>query len=137
YFWFVQPVIAHRSAIGYIAQQRRIATNSQTDRSMRALAGDGVSIYYANDDGSTWTTLGGKLAPAHLVSSHAGVLSASAQITGTPLYIVMQSDVDYVLAAARWTVGQLVFFGVMIIVAGMGAALLIGRRMVGPIVAIA
>jgi len=137
YFWFVQPVVAHGSTIGYIAQQRRIATNLQTDRSMRALAGEGVTIYYANDDGSAWTTLGGKLAPAHPVSSHPGAFSASARIGGTPLYMVMQSDIDYVLAPTRSTLGQLVLFGVMIIIAGMGAALLIGRRMVGPIVAIA
>jgi hypothetical protein len=58
YLWILQPVVERGKTIGYLALQRRLGANLQTDRSMRALAGEGVSTYYANDDGSVWTTLG-------------------------------------------------------------------------------
>src|SRR5690348_3217102 len=64
YFWIVKPVIAQGRAIGYVAQQRRIATNPQAERNVRALAGEGVSMYYRNSDGSVWSSVGGVPSPA-------------------------------------------------------------------------
>ena len=145
YFWIVQPVVERGVAIGYLAQQRRLGANSQMDRSMRALAGEGVSTYYANDDGSAWTSLGGIPASPQPIPNTQGAaghpdqerLTASAAIPGTPLLLVMHSDRSYVLAPVRATLEQLLIVGLTIIVAGMGAALLIGRRVARPVVAIA
>lgn len=145
YLWIVQPVVERGAVIGCVAQLRRLEANSQTDRSMRALAGEGVSMYYANDDGSVWTSLGSIPAPpqpipnTRMAAAHPDreALTASAAIVGTPLLLVMQSERSYVLAAVRSTLEQLLVIGVTIIVAAMGAALLIGRRVARPVVAIA
>ena len=144
-FWIVHPVIEHGAAQGYIAQLRRLGQNAQTDQGTRALVGEGVNTYYANSDGTVWTSLGGRPAPAQSLTSSAPAgansnvrrLTASAPIVGTPLVLVMQSELDYVLGPARSTIEELSVAGLAILLLGMLAALLIGRRMVGPIVMIA
>src|SRR5436305_14622049 len=93
YFWIVLPIMERSKLIGYLAQQRRLAPNPTADRSVRALAGSGVTSYYHNVDGSLWTTLGGGLAsPPRLAAddtTHAWrgpreeVLIASWRIAGT------------------------------------------------------
>jgi len=146
YFWIVQPVLDGSKAIGYIAQQRRIAANPQADRSIRALAGEGISTYYHNADGSVWTTVTG--APAspprrppndstHATRAGEPLLIAEAPIAGTPLRVAMESRVRDVLVVPRATLRQLMAVGIALLLAGMGAALLIGRRIARPIVAVA
>ena len=147
YYWLVMPVLERGRAIGYVAQQRRIARNAQADRSIRALAGEGVSTYYRNADGSMWTTLSGAPAVASRRnaedssraerSSGEEVLIADEHIGGTPFDVVMERPVRDVLAAPRATLRELLLVAVMLIVAGMGAALLIGQRVARPIVMVA
>jgi signal transduction histidine kinase len=147
YFWLVQPVLEQGKPIGYVAQQRRIAANPQVDQSIRALSGEGVSAYYHNADGSAWATVAGRPAspPRRLPNdpgramraSNEEVLIAEAPIAGTPLDVTMESRIRDVLAAPRAALRQLLFVGIALLVAGMGAALLIGRRIARPIVAIA
>jgi signal transduction histidine kinase len=147
YFWLVQPVLEHGRPIGYIAQQRRLATNPQADRSVRALAGEGVSMYYHNSDGSVWSTVGGSPAsPSHpkpnepvlaTRGARQELLTAEAQIGGTPLVITMESRLADVLASPRRTVRDLMLVGLLLLVGGMVAALLIGRGVARPIVEIA
>ena len=146
YFWMVQPVLERSKPIGYIAQQRRIAANPQADQSIRALAGEGISTYYHNSDGSVWTTVtGSPVSPprrepndsAHALRAGEQLLVAEAPITGTPIEVAMESRVRDVLAAPRATTRQLMLVGIALLLAGMGAALLIGQRIAKPIVKIA
>jgi len=147
YFWIVLPIMEGSKLIGYLAQQRRLAPNPTADRSVRALAGSGVTSYYHNVDGSLWTTIGGGPAsPPRLDGNdttrawrgaHEEVLIASARIAGTPLVVTMESRLRDVLAAPRATLRQLLVVGILLLIAGMGAALLIGKRVARPIVAIA
>jgi signal transduction histidine kinase len=147
YYWLVLPVIEQSRTIGYIAQQRRLSPNPGADRSIRALAGSGVSTYYHNIDGSLWTTIGGKPAspPRYDAddSTHAfrspreELLTSTTRIAGTPLNVTMESRVRDVLAAPRAALRQLLIVGILTLIAGMGAALLIGRRVTRPLVAIA
>jgi signal transduction histidine kinase len=147
YFWLVQPVDGrHGTTIGYIAHERRLAGNKESDGSVLALTGGGVSVYYGNADGSVWSTIGGspatppppRIAGAHTAgSSHEQVLTASAPISGTPLQIMMQSRLASILESPRTMLRKLAFVGTLLIAAGMFAAHLIGRHVTGPIVAIA
>jgi signal transduction histidine kinase len=146
YFWLVQPVEGRHGTVGYIAHERRIASNREADQSARALAGGRVVMYYGNADGTVWSTVGGRPATPALPriagantagSSREQVLTASATISGTPLQIMMQSQLDEILEAPRSVLRKLALVGTLLIAAGMGAALLIGRRVTRPIVAIA
>jgi signal transduction histidine kinase len=147
YFWIVKPVMEQGRAIGYVAQQRRIATNPQAERNVRALAGEGVSMYYRNSDGSVWSSVGGVPAPpSRPVPNDDGratrgadeeVLVAQAQIGSTPLVITMESRLRNVLAAPRKTLRKLLLVGLGLLIAGMGAALWIGKDVARPITTIA
>jgi signal transduction histidine kinase len=147
YFWLVLPVMEQARPVGYIAQQRRLSPNPNADRSVRALAGAGVTSYYHNADGSVWTTVGGSPASSPrfdpLDSSHAWrgsreeVLIASARIAGTPIVVTMESRLRDVLVRPRASLRLLTAVGVVLLIAGMGAALFIGRRVAGPIAAVA
>jgi len=147
YFWIVKPVMAERRAIGYVAQQRRIAANPEAERNVRALAGEGVSIFYRNADGSVWSSVGGAPAspsrPAPNDSSRATrgagdeVLVAQAPIRGTPLVITMESRLRNVLATPRKTLRKLLLVGLALLIAGMGTALIIGKDVARPITTIA
>ena len=142
YFWMVQPVLESGHLLGYIAQQRRLGANPQADRSVRAIAGEGVSIYYRNADGSQWSTVGGSPSSPPLVDpndrrratrGNEEVLIAEAPIAGTPLVVAMESRLRDVLAAPRKTIRTLVTVSILMLIAGMGAALLIGRGITRPI----
>lgn len=147
YFWIVKPVMERGRALGFLAQQRRIATNPQAERNVRALAGEGVSMFYRNADGSVWSSVGGvPSSPSRLVPNDstratrgAGeeVIIAQAPIGGTPLVITMESRLGSVLVAPRKTLRKLLFIGLALLIAGMGAALLIGKDVARPITAIA
>ena len=146
YFWLVQPVVEQARSIGFLAQQRRIAANPQADRSIRALAGEGISTYYRNIDGTVWTTVTGSPAPPpRIVPNDSGratrsgeqLLVADAPIAGTPLMVAMDLRVRDVLSRPRTTLRQLLFVALALLITGMGAALLIGERIARPIVTIA
>jgi signal transduction histidine kinase len=146
YYWLVQPVLEGGHLLGYIAQQRRLALNPEAERSVRAIGGEGVSIYYRNADGSLWSTVGGAPAPpprvdprdpARATQGNEEVLIAEAPVAGTPLAVTMESRVRDVLATPRKTLRTLVLVAILMLIAGMGAALLIGRGVARPIEAIA
>ena len=146
YFWLVQPILEQAKAIGYLAQQRRIAANPQADRSIRGLAGEGISTYYRNSDGSVWSTVSGSpVSPPRRVPNDSGratrasgeeLLIAEAPIAGTPLLVAMDLRVQDVVARPRAALRQLLLVGLLLLIVGMGAALLIGQRIARPIVAI-
>ena len=143
YFWFVMPVLENGAVVGYITQQRQVSANPQADRSVRALAGQGVSTYYRNADGSVWATLSGTPAvPPHaqppdstraVSASGEELLYAEQRILGTPLDIVMVRSVRDVLASPRATLRQLLLVALLLLVGGVVAALLIGKSVARPI----
>src|SRR4051812_33056313 len=147
YFWIVKPVMEERRAIGYVAQQRRIAANPEAERNVRALAGEGVSMFYRNADGSVWSSVGGapespsRSTPNDSSRATRGagdeVLVAQAPIRGTPLVITMESRLRNVLATPRKTLRKLLLVGLALLIAGMGTALIIGKDVARPITTIA
>jgi signal transduction histidine kinase len=144
YFWIVQPVMARGKAIGYVAQERRIAINPQTTQTIAELSGDSAVGYYHNLDGSVWTTVGGRQVdpPDSVVGDpdvveRAGLgrlITAQEQIPGTPLMIAMEVPRRVVVAAAMDTVQRLVVFSLLLVAAGGIAAWWAGRRVARPLV---
>jgi signal transduction histidine kinase len=144
YFWIVLPISANGKPVGYLAQQRRIAINPQTEQTIRELSGDSASGYYHNADGTMWTTFGGVAAtPPDTVAnkpdalSRAGIgrlISAEQRIPGTPLVFTMEVPRRAVVAAAMSTVRRLVAFSIALTVIGALAAWWAGRRAARPLV---
>jgi PAS domain S-box-containing protein len=144
YFWIALPVLEAGRPVGFIMQQRRIAANPQTDRTVRELTGDSVSGFYHNADGSAWTTFGGVTAsPPLRTASHQGererpgaghVLFAESRIAGTPLVLAMEVSERSVLARPREVVRRLSAFAVVLTLVGALLAWLVGRRVGRPLV---
>ncbi|MDB4917816.1 MAG: ATP-binding region ATPase domain protein [Gemmatimonadetes bacterium] len=139
-FWNVLPIVDHGKLVGYIAKEGRIAVNPNTDRSIRALAGEAVSMYYRNDDGSVWTTISGHVtdAPARRGASirRPGVgrlLSNEERIPGTPLVIAMEVPESQVLAGPRAIVRSLALLSLLFLAAGTLSTWLIARRVARPL----
>lgn len=143
YFWLVIPVLSHDSAIGYIAQQRRIAANPQTEATIRELSGYAATGYYHNADHSTWTSFGGKpTVPAHdgaadgmrMRDSVGRVIFAEERVTGTPLVLTMEAPRSVVVAGANATVRDLALLAALLTILGGIAAFWAGTRVARPLV---
>jgi signal transduction histidine kinase len=144
YYWLVQPVVARGKAIGYVAQERRIAVNPQTAQTIAELSGDSAVGYYHNVDGSAWTTVGGVGAappdrvegkPDAVTRADVGrLITAEERIPGTPLVIAMEVPRRVVVAAAMETVRRLVAFSVVLAALGGIVAWWAGRRVARPLV---
>jgi PAS domain S-box-containing protein len=144
FFWMALPVLEGGRPVGFIVQQRRIAANPQTDRTVRELTGDSVSGFYHNTDGSTWTTFGGVSASPPLGGASptgerqrpgaGNVLFAESRIAGTPLVITMEVSERSVLARSRQVVRRLSAFSVVLTFVGALLAWLVGRRVARPLV---
>jgi signal transduction histidine kinase len=143
HFWVAIPVRENSRVVGYIAKESRIAATPQTQRSLRALAGEDVSIYYRNVDGTVWTSLSGKRAePPTPIARESGagrrpeigrVLFDEQQIAGTPLVIAMEVPAAEVLAGPRKLVQSLALLALLLLVGGTAAAWFIARQIVMPL----
>jgi signal transduction histidine kinase len=144
YFWIILPISANGKQIGYLAQERRIAVNPQTERTIRELSGDSAFGYYHNADGTTWTSFGGtSAAPPDSVIGKPGVrnrpgfgrmIAAGQRIPGTPLMLTMEVPRRVVVAGAMTTVRRLGAFSLALTVLGALAAWWAGRRVARPLV---
>lgn len=144
YFWIVLPISANGKPVGYLAQERRIAVNPQTEQTIRELSGDSAIGYYHNADGTAWTTFGGAAAtPPDSVAGKPGALSrpalgrlisAEQRIPGTPLVLTMEVPRRVVVSAAMQTVKRLVAFSVALTIVGGLIAWWAGRRVARPLV---
>jgi signal transduction histidine kinase len=144
YFWIVLPISQNGKPIGYLAQERRIAINPQTEQTIRELSGDSAVGYYHNADGTMWTTFGGTAAAApDSVAGKKGafartdlgrLISAEAQIPGTQLVLSMEVPRRVVVSAAMQTVRRLTAFSAVLTIIGALIAWWAGRRVARPLV---
>jgi signal transduction histidine kinase len=143
YLWSAMPVSGDRGPIGFILKQTRVATNAQTERTLRELSGDSVTGYYRNVDGSGWTTFGGMPASPPQITktgrARAGageLLFAEERIAGTPLMLVMEIPKRIVIASAAGAVRQLTTLAVVLTLLAAALAWWTGRRVARPLMAI-
>src|SRR5690606_34631581 len=75
--WIVAPILVRGELAGYLSRSFRLMGGPQTQQTLRALSGTEVSVYYRNNSGNVWTTLGGTPSTppdvAHTDSSHRAV----------------------------------------------------------------
>lgn len=140
YFWIAMPVREGRRTLGYILQQRRIATNPQAERTIRELSGDSVAGYYHNADGTGWTSFGGAPAAAPNTTvvprkrpGVGRVLFAEQAIEGTPLVVAMETSQRSVLARPGLTIRWLSVFAVVLTLLAAAFAWLVGRAVARPL----
>ena len=143
HFWFVMPVRERGRVLGYITHQRRIAQNASTMRTVRELAGDSVSLYYRNVDGSFWASAGGvPYAPYQDADSASGIARTRGgervffneeRIGSTPLMIGMSIPEQAVIARAIGPVRQIVLLSILLLIVGGLAAWAIARRITRPL----
>jgi len=147
YLWFVLPVREGRRVIGYLAHQRRIAAGPQTDRTLRELSGDLVSLHWRNVDGGYWAGAGGEpmarftgvdtVEVSATAADGTPVLFHEEQIAGTPIVLGLSVPARSVLAGPQRAVRQLLLFGVIALVVGSVVAWLIGRSVARPVADVA
>jgi len=146
-FWIVMPVRREGKLLGFVASRRHIASNPQTEETIRELSANSATGYYRNVDGSTWTSFGGlpETPPDSLLSRHGGtgerlrrttgrVLFAEARIAGTPLVLGMEAPRTAILAAPNETARQLAILGAMLALVAALVTWLVGRRVLRPLV---
>ena len=139
HFWSVMPVREKGKVIGYIAHQRVIARNPGVEQTLRDLSGDSVSMYYRNLDGNFWATVSGlPVAPSPAAAperagSQSDLLFHEERIAGTPLVVWMDVPRATVLAQPRQAVRTLALISVVLVVGGVLASWLIGRRVARPL----
>ena len=149
FFWTVVPVFDGKRRLGYVAQQRLYRTTPQSERLIRELIGNDVSLYLHNVTDDFWTTyLGAPIAPlagvdtakADFVGAREGVGAVTAydqRIPGTPWALTLEAPVKVVLAEPKRITRQL--FIVSLIIAGLGvlATWAVSRGITRPIVSLA
>ena len=86
-YWAVIPVTEQGKRLGWIVQQRRIASPNSATRTIRGLTGQEVTLYVHNRAGTDplWTTISGNVvsAPAH-IEQHDSVLYYKRVVNGAP-----------------------------------------------------
>ncbi|HTE48152.1 MAG TPA: ATP-binding protein [Gemmatimonadaceae bacterium] len=132
YFWIVAPVIDHGVPLGYIVQQRRLATNRQSEQTLRELSGTEIAAYYRNVDAKFWATLGGRPAPIQRLSQTESIV-AEERIGGTPLVFVLEMPRAAVLAEPMALIRRLTWLSVALAALGALLAWAIGGRVARPI----
>jgi signal transduction histidine kinase len=141
-FWVVMPVLADGKARGYIAQQRRIATNTTAEQTIRELGGNSVAGYYRNADGSSWTTLGGSPAePPDMTRDNermrptvGPLIFAEEKVAGTQLVLEMEAPRAVIVEGAMSTVRSLGGLSAILTIVGALIAWTLGRRVAQPLV---
>jgi len=143
HFWLVMPVRDRGRLLGFITHQRRIAQSAQTVQTLRELAGDSVSLYYRNVDGSFWATAGGVAMSAYVNEDSAKgtalttegdrILLHEERIGSSPLMIGMSIPERAVVVRAIRPIRPIVLLSVVLLFGGVLAAWGIGRRLVRPL----
>lgn len=153
YYWATQPVVVDGHIAGWIAQQGHIATRPEAARQIAALIGARTAVYFRNDSGGVWTTLGGGLAhapssaTAEVVSvagasagvvrySRAGrgiVFASTSRIVGTPWSIVLEIDRAAVLGGARALLVRFGAFSLLLLAVGALVSFILIRRVTRPL----
>lgn len=152
YYWTTQPIVIDRHVAGWLAQQGHLATRPAASRQIAALIGERTAVYFRNDTGSFWSTLGGTPVqpparardvvrvtgtnPSALRYEHAGhglVFGSEAVIEGTPWVLVLEIDRAAVLGGARTLLMRFGVISLILLAAGAAASVLIIRRVTRPL----
>ena len=144
HFWYVSPVKDGANIIGYIAHQGRLAAGPQTQRTLRMLSGDSVSLYYRNIDARFWAGGGGE--PAVPIVQHVDSLEHTAELANgervlyyerrfanTPVVVGMYLPLRSLVVRAERNVRAVILLSALLLVIGTVAAWAMGRGLARPL----
>jgi signal transduction histidine kinase len=145
--WMAVPVRERDGQLlGFVAQERRIASNPRAAQPLRDLIGSDIDFYFRNADDNTWVLLtGASVAPPtasrpfldtlnlYTHGDKGDFLASTARIRGTPLMITVERPMRMILARPTAMIRVLIVAGVLLAVIGAMIALLISRQLVRPL----
>lgn len=144
HFWHVSPVKRGTETIGYITHQGRLAVGPTTQRTLRQLSGDSVSIYYRNVDGLFWAGGSGRASEPVLqqvnTADHTARLGTGEPVVfheerfaATPIVVGMYLPSRALFVRAERNVRSVFALSFLLLVLGAAAAWLLGRSVVRPL----
>ena len=147
--WTVVPIVEERRHVGYLAEQRRLASSPTSERSIRQLMGEDVNLYFTSRGTSEWSMLSGSpIAPpftstprmdsvtAVQTADGARYVAVESAIAGTPWMIVLAQPEASVLARPLEFLRRMVGVGIALLLIGAFGAWLLGRHVTRPLVAV-
>ena len=147
HLWYVVPVWDGGRPIGYVLHKRRIAASPQTQRTLRELSGDSVSLHWRNEDGSYWASSEGRpmtgIRDVDTTTRHGRtndgteILVNEERIPGTPFVLGLSVPARTVLANPQRAARRLMLIGALALVLGSLAAWGIGRSVSRPVADVA
>jgi signal transduction histidine kinase len=146
YLWIVAPVMRAGTRIGYVAQQRRIASNPVIVSMVRDLSGEEVSVYYRNATDNAWTSIDGRPVPppvtrdtmeGGLLLRHGGgelQVAMEGHVPGTPYIYVAEIPASSISTAPWATLRRIASLSALLLIGGVFAAWVLSRRITRPLV---
>ncbi|HEX6965679.1 MAG TPA: ATP-binding protein [Gemmatimonadaceae bacterium] len=149
YYWIVAPIMRDSHRLGWITERRRINSSPDAQARIHGLIGEGVDVYFKNDTGSFWTTIGGTQVAAPLAEDPTSGFAtqvhpdrqdaerrfvAESRIDGTPWAVVLDVPVSVVDTAPLASITRLVVFTLVLLVAAVVVAWVISRRLTRPLI---
>jgi signal transduction histidine kinase len=144
HFWYVAPIRRGSEIVGYITHQGRLSIGATTQRTLRMLSGDSVSIFYRNLDGRFWIssspgTSQGIFRQADSTTGTAQLINGEPVIFNeerfgnTPVVVGMYMPTRTLYVRAERNVRAVFFFSVALLIVGALAAWLVGRNIARPL----
>jgi signal transduction histidine kinase len=142
----VSTVLADRGRpLGYVVQWRRIVSSARTREQTLQLIGSGAGLYIGNDRGEVWMDLlhvtpkppvDVRARDSILEYTRPGVgrmLARARPIAGTAWVVLVEFPQSVILAPLIPVVRRLAVFTALVVVAGLAASWMVGRRIAKPL----
>jgi signal transduction histidine kinase len=144
HFWHVSPIHRDGRVIGYLKHQGRLAVGANTQRTLRMLSGDSVSIFYRNADGRFWA--GGSGSPSEPILTELDSGAGTARLANgepaiyreerfaeTPVVVGMYMPARTLYVRSEKNIRFVFLLSALLLVGGTGFAWLIGRSLARPL----
>lgn len=148
--WVVAPIREKDNSVrGFFAERRRVAGFVAVQRSLQRLTGQDISVAFTNLSGDVWTSFAARpIAKRFDVAavpdtfridpdSGGGIIGVKGIIAGTPWVLVLSTTQAAVNAPLMLFLRRVLAIGVLVVVLGIVAARLIGRRVTRPLSSLA
>lgn len=149
YYWSATPLHIDGTVRGFIVQRRRLNSQPSTEKTLASTAHEDAVILISNNDGSLWSTLGGKRIPAPTKpDSVAGIPTFeitgledegraaiySAKAERTPWTMSMELPLTKLRQAPTDVVSRFAAISVVLLILGVIVVWIISRRLANPLV---